>query len=300
MKTLLVITGPTAVGKTELSIRIAKLLSSCILSVDSRQMYRRMSIGTAAPSEEELSQVTHYFVHTLELDQYYSAAMYEQEATQLMDTLFEKQEVVVMTGGSMMYIDAVCNGIDDIPTVDAEVREHMKTRLLQEGEQALLSELRLVDPDYYAIADLKNTKRIVHALEIYYMTGRPFSQFRTGVRKQRPFRIVKVCLNRQRQVLFERINRRVDLMMEQGLMEEVRGLYPYRHLNSLNTVGYKELFNVIDGTWELDFAVERIKKNTRVYAKKQLTWFKKDPEVEWIDLDAFSLDACEQKIMNLL
>lgn len=259
-----------------------------------------MSIGTAAPSEEELSQVTHYFVHTLELDQYYSAAMYEQEATQLMDTLFEKQEVVVMTGGSMMYIDAVCNGIDDIPTVDAEVREHMKTRLRQEGEQALLSELRLVDPDYYAIADLKNTKRIVHALEIYYMTGRPFSQFRTGVRKQRPFRIVKVCLNRQRQVLFERINRRVDLMMEQGLMEEVMGLYPYRHLNSLNTVGYKELFNVIDGTWELDFAVERIKKNTRVYAKKQLTWFKKDPEVEWIDLDAFSLDACEQKIMNLL
>ena len=192
--------------------------------------------------------------------------MYEQEATQLMDTLFEKQEVVVMTGGSMMYIDAVCNGIDDIPTVDAEVREHMKTRLRQEGEQALLSELRLVDPDYYAIADLKNTKRIVHALEIYYMTGRPFSQFRTGVRKQRPFRIVKVCLNRQRQVLFERINRRVDLMMEQGLMD----------------------------------AVERIKKNTRVYAKKQLTWFKKDPEVEWIDLDAFSLDACEQKIMNLL
>lgn len=300
MKTLLVITGPTAVGKTELSIRIAKLLSSCILSADSRQMYRRMSIGTAAPSEEELSQVTHYFVHTLELDQYYSAAMYEQEATQLMDTLFEKQEVVVMTGGSMMYIDAVCNGIDDIPTVDPDVREHLKDRLRQEGERALLSELRLVDPDYYAIADLKNTKRIVHALEIYYMTGRPFSQFRTGVRKQRPFRIVKVCLNRQRQVLFERINRRVDLMMEQGLMEEVRGLYPYRHLNSLNTVGYKELFNVIDGTWELDFAVERIKKNTRVYAKKQLTWFKKDPEVEWIDLDAFSLDACEQKIMNLL
>lgn len=300
MKTLLVITGPTAVGKTELSLSVAKLLSSFIISADSRQIYRQMKIGTAAPTDEELRQVEHFFVHTLELDQYYSAAMYEEQVMQLLQEQFQTHDYAVMTGGSMMYIDAVCNGIDDIPTIDDDTRMLLRQRLHDEGVEPLLAELRLLDPDYYATADLKNTKRIVHALEVCYMTGRPFSSFRTGIRKQRPFRIVKVGLRRDRQVLFDRINRRVDQMMEQGLMEEVRALYPQRHLNSLNTVGYKELFKVLDGEWELPFAVERMKKNTRVYAKKQMTWFKNDPEMNWIDLDGQSLPQIIEKIHNLL
>lgn len=300
MKTLLVITGPTAVGKTELSLSVAKLLSSFIISADSRQIYRQMKIGTAAPTDEELRQVEHFFVHTLELDQYYSAAMYEEQVMRLLQEQFQTHDYAVMTGGSMMYIDAVCNGIDDIPTIDDDTRMLLRQRLHDEGVEPLLAELRLLDPDYYATADLKNTKRIVHALEVCYMTGRPFSSFRTGIRKQRPFRIVKVGLRRDRQVLFDRINRRVDQMMEQGLMEEVRGLYPQRHLNSLNTVGYKELFKVLDGEWELPFAVERMKKNTRVYAKKQMTWFKNDPEMNWIDLDGQSLPQIIEKIHNLL
>lgn len=300
MKTLVVITGPTAVGKTELSLILAKLLSSPVISADSRQMYRQMSIGTAAPTEEELAQAEHLFVHTLDLHDYYSAAMYEAEVLKLLECHFQTHDYALMTGGSMMYIDAVCNGIDDMPTIDNEVREMMRERLKNEGEDKLLAELRLIDPDYYQIADLKNTKRIVHALEVYYMTGKPFSAFRTGQKKTRPFRIVKIGLNRDRDILFDRINRRVDWMMEAGLMEEVRRLYPYRHLNSLNTVGYKELFNVIDGLWELDFAVARIKKNTRVYAKKQLTWMRKDPDIHWIQLDNLSNDEIIREIQQLL
>ncbi len=299
MKTLVVITGPTAVGKTELSLRVAKLLSSPVISADSRQMFRQMSIGTAAPTPEELEQAQHLFVHNLDLGDYYSAAMYEEEVMKTLNLLFQKQDYALMSGGSMMYIDAVCNGIDDMPTVDDEVRSMMWQRLNDEGPEAMLEELKVVDPEYYIIADHKNTKRILHALEVFYMTGRPFSAFRTGQKKQRPFRIVKIGLNRERDALFERINRRVDRMMEQGLMEEVRSLYPYRHLNSLNTVGYKELFNVIDGNWTLPMAVERIKKNTRVYAKKQLTWMKKDQDIQWIPLDNITLDEALEKIKLL-
>ena len=300
MKTLVVITGPTAVGKTRLSLKVAKLLSSPVISADSRQMFRQMSIGTAAPTSEELSQAQHYFVHNLDLGDYYSAAMYEKDVLQLLEQLFKKQDYALMTGGSMMYVDAVCNGIDDMPTVDDEVRLMMQDRLKAEGHDALLEELRVVDPVYYEIVDHKNTKRIVHSLEIYYMTGKPFSSFRTGEKKKRKFRIVKIGLNRDRSVLFERINRRVDMMMEQGLMEEVRKLYPYRHLNSLNTVGYKELFNVLDGTWQLPMAVERIKKNTRVYAKKQLTWMKKDPEIQWLHLDGLTTDELVSQIQQII
>ena len=300
MKTLVVITGPTAVGKTELSLKMAKLLSSPVISADSRQMYRQMSIGTAAPTADELAHVRHHFVHTLNLDDYYSAAKYEEEVLRLLDSHFLKHDYALMTGGSMMYIDAVCSGIDDMPTIDNEVREMMRERLENEGEEKLLAELKLIDPGYYQIADPKNTKRIVHALEVYYMTGKPFSTFRTGQKKKRPFRIVKIGLNRDREILFDRINRRVDKMMEDGLMEEVRSLYPFRHLNALNTVGYKELFNVIDGLWELDFAVARIKKNTRVYAKKQLTWMRKDPDIHWIQLDNLSNYEIIQKIQQLL
>ena len=296
--TLVVITGPTAVGKTALTIELARHYHTPVINADSRQIYRELRIGTAAPSEEQLQQAKHYFVGNKSIHDYYNASMYEQDVLEVLKK--EPSDTNILSGGSMMYIDAVCNGIDDIPTVRDDIREEMKRRYEEEGLEALCEDLRRLDPEHYAIVDRQNYRRVIHALEICYQTGRTYTSFRTQSKKERPFRIVKVCLNRQRQVLFERINRRVDLMMEQGLMEEVRGLYPYRHLNSLNTVGYKELFNVIDGTWELDFAVERIKKNTRVYAKKQLTWFKKDPEVEWIDLDAFSLDACEQKIMNLL
>ena len=300
MKTLLVITGPTAVGKTELSLSVAKLLSSFIISADSRQIYKGMKIGTAAPTEEELRQVKHFFVHTLELDQYYSAAIYEEQVLKLLDNRFQTTDYAVMTGGSMMYIDAVCNGIDDIPTIDDATRNLLHERLQTEGIDTLLAELRLLDPDYYAVADLKNTKRVVHALEVCYMTGHPFSSFHTGTRKQRPFRVVKIGLRRERQQLFDRINRRVDQMMADGLMEEARQLYPMRHLNALNTVGYKELFKVIGGEWELPFAVERMKKNTRVYAKKQMTWFKNDPGMNWIDLDGQSLQQIIEKIQNLL
>ncbi len=300
MKTLLVITGPTAVGKTELSLSVAKLLSSFIISADSRQIYKGMKIGTAAPTEEELRQVKHFFVHTLELDQYYSAAIYEEQVLKLLDNRFQTTDYAVMTGGSMMYIDAACNGIDDIPTIDDATRNLLHERLQTEGIDTLLAELRLLDPDYYAVADLKNTKRVVHALEVCYMTGRPFSSFHTGTRKQRPFRVVKIGLRRERQQLFDRINRRVDQMMADGLMEEARQLYPMRHLNALNTVGYKELFKVIGGEWELPFAVERMKKNTRVYAKKQMTWFKNDPGMNWIDLDGQSLQQIIEKIQNLL
>jgi tRNA dimethylallyltransferase len=279
---------------------MAKLLSSPVISADSRQMFRQMTIGTAAPTSEELAQAPHLFVHNLDIGDYYSAAMYEADVMKVLHELFEKQDYALMSGGSMMYVDAVCNGIDDMPTVDEEVRTMMKERLLTEGHDYLLEELRTIDPEYYQIADHKNTKRIVHALEVYYMTGRPFSAFRTGQKKQRPFRIVKIGLNRSRATLFERINRRVDLMMEKGLMEEVRNLYPYRHLNSLNTVGYKELFNVIDGTWPLSMAVERIKKNTRVYAKKQLTWMKKDPDMHWIHLDELTTNELLAQIKQII
>ena len=300
MKTLLVITGPTAVGKTELSLSMAKLLSSPVISADSRQMYRDMKIGTAAPTTDELSEAEHYFVHTLNLEDYYSAAKYEEDALCLLERLFPYHDTLLMTGGSMMYIDAVCDGIDEMPTIDSDVREMIRLKLETQGSDGLVAELKVLDPGYYAVVDMKNTKRIMHALEICYMSGRPYSSFRTGQKKERPFRIVKVGLNRTRDVLFDRINRRVDMMMDQGLMEEALSLYPFRHLNSLNTVGYKELFNVIDGTWELPFAVERIKKNTRVYAKKQLTWMKKDPLMHWIDMDSCSTSIAVDTIAKLI
>jgi len=288
MNTLIVLIGPTGVGKTELSLQLAKLLSSPVISADSRQIYRDIPIGTAAPTPEELQAVRHYFIGTMSLDQYYSAAQYEADVMQLTEELFKTHDNLLLTGGSMLYVDAVTKGIDDIPTVDEETRSMLKERLANEGLDSLKAELRLVDPEYYSTVDLQNPKRIVHALEIYYTSGRPFSSFRTNTKKERPFRILKFGLRRGRQVLFERINRRVDQMMADGLLDEVRRVYPLRHLNSLNTVGYKELFHYLDGEWPLDMAVERIKKNTRVYAKKQMTWFAHDPEILWFDADTHS------------
>ncbi len=284
MKTLVVILGPTAVGKTEYALEYAERVGSPIINADSRQLYRDLPIGTAAPTPAQLARIKHYFVGTLEITDYYSAARFESEVMALTEQLFLTHDTLVMSGGSMMYIDAVCNGIDDIPTVEDDTRALLRHRLDTEGLETLKAELRLLDPVYYAQVDLKNTKRIVHALEVCYQTGKPFTSFRTATQKKRPFHIQKIGLRRERADLFERINLRVDQMMENGFLDEVRRMLPYRHENALNTVGYKELFQVLEGRWELPFAVERIKKNTRVYAKKQMTRFKHDKGIQWIDL----------------
>lgn len=255
--TLIVLIGPTGVGKTELSLRLAEAFNTCIISADSRQLYADLKIGTAAPTEEQLQRVKHYFVGTLGLTDYYSAAQYEAEVIKLLETLFKEKDAVVLTGGSMMYVDAVCKGIDDIPTVDSETRSLMLRRYEEEGLERLCAELRLLDPEYYQIVDLKNPKRVIHALEICYMTGKTYTSFRTRQTKQRPFRIVKVGLTRDREELYDRINRRVDQMMADGLLEEARSVYAHKDYNSLNTVGYKELFKYLDGEWTLDFAVEK-------------------------------------------
>lgn len=279
--TLIVLLGPTGVGKTELSLRIAEQFGTDIISSDSRQLYADLQIGTAAPTPEQLARVPHHFVGTLKLTDYYSAAQYETEVLALLDKLFQEKDTVVMTGGSMMYIDAICKGIDDIPTVDAETRHILLERYEKEGLEQLCAELRLLDPEYYNIVDQKNPKRVIHALEICYMTGKTYTSFRTQKKKERPFRIIKIGLTREREELYDRINQRVDIMMEDGLLEEAKAVYPFRHLNSLNTVGYKEMFNYLDGVWELPFAIEKIKQNSRIYSRKQMIWFKRDEEIRW-------------------
>ena len=281
MKTLIVITGPTAVGKTTLCLDIARHFDIPVINADSRQIYREMKIGTAAPTEEQLRRVRHYFVGTLGLSDYYSASMYEEQVMQLLNELFLHSDYALLSGGSMMYIDAVCNGIDDIPTVDEGTRTLMKRRLAEEGLEPLCEELKRLDPEHYAIVDKKNPRRVVHALEICHMTGKTYTSFRKNERKERGFRIVKIGLNREREQLYERINQRVDLMMAEGLLDEARRLLPYRTANALNTVGYKEMFAHLDGIWTLDEAIERMKGNTRRYARKQLTWFKRDERVTW-------------------
>ena len=296
MKTLVVLIGPTGVGKTELSLSLAEHLQCPILNADSRQIFKDIEIGTAAPTADELARVKHYFVHTLPLDGYYSAAQYEEDVLKILGEVFAEGDVAIMSGGSMMYVDAVTKGIDDIPTVDDEVRSLIAHRLATEGIDPLLAELKILDPSYYEVVDHHNHKRVVHALEICYMTGATYSSLRVNKVKERPFRIIKFGLMRERASLFSRINRRVDMMMQQGFMDEAQRVYHLRHLNSLNTVGYKELFNVIDGTWELPMAVERIKKNTRVYAKKQMTWYKRDEDIHWLNADTMNVDAMLQTI----
>jgi tRNA dimethylallyltransferase len=281
--TLYVLLGPTAVGKTELALQMAEKLGSPILNCDSRQIYRGMEIGTAAPTAEQQQQVRHYFVGTHDIGSYYSAAQYEQDVLALIAQLKETHQQLLLTGGSMLYLDAVCNGIDDIPSVDSEVRETLRERLEAGGIDKMRNELRLLDPDYYHTADTRNPKRVVHALEVCYTTGRPYSSFLTKERKPRPFRIVKIGLRLERQELFDRINKRVDSMVANGLLDEAHRLYPLRKENALNTVGYKELFRYFDGEWELPFAIEKIKKNTRDYAKKQMTWFARDTSIKWLE-----------------
>ena len=264
---------------------IAKHFGIPIINADSRQIYQELKIGTARPTDEQTQAVRHYFVGTLGLDDYYSASLFEQQVLQLLDQLFQNSDYALLTGGSMMYIDAVCDGIDDIPTIDDETRRLMKQRLADEGLEALCEELRRLDSEYYEIVDRQNPRRVVHALEICTMTGKTYTSFRRRERRQRPFSIVKIALNRPREELYERINCRVDQMMSDGLLEEAHALYPRRELNALNTVGYKELFDYLDGRWPLEEAVERIKGNTRRYARKQLTWYKKDEQIRWFHPD---------------
>lgn len=264
---------------------LAKHFNIPIINADSRQIYRELKIGTARPSNKQMSEVKHYFVGTLGMDDYYSASLYEQQVLALLDEIFKTSDYALLSGGSMMYIDAVCNGIDDIPTIDDETRATLKNRLLMEGLESLCEELRQRDPEYYEIVDKQNPRRVVHALEICVMTGKPYSSFRKQEKKVRPFRIIKIGLTRPREELYKRINRRVDKMMKDGLLEEAKEMYPKREVNALNTVGYKELFEYLKGKWTLHEAVERIKGNTRRYARKQLTWYKKDEQIRWFHPD---------------
>ena len=300
MGTLVVLMGPTAVGKTELSIKLAKLLCCDIISADSRQIYKDINIGTAKPTQAELSEVRHHFIDVLELEDYYSAAQYETDVLDLLEGQFKTKDYALMVGGSMMYTDAVCKGIDDIPTISNDIRELMHRRLETEGLEALQKELKQLDPEYYELVDIKNHKRVVHALEICCQTGQTYTSFRRNSVKERPFRIVKIGLRRERESLFQRINHRVDVMMKDGFMDEALALYPKRNLNSLNTVGYKELFKVIDGEWEKNMAVERIKKNTRVYAKKQMTWYAHDKDIHWLDADVMPTEQMINEIEKII
>lgn len=284
-KKLVVLLGPTAVGKTELSLQLAERLGCPIISADSRQLYRDMVVATAAPTREQLARVPHHFIGTLSLTDYYSAAQYEADALALIERLFTRHDTLLLTGGSMMYIDAVCNGIDEIPTISDEVRRAVVTRYEEAGLDVLLEELLRLDPVFYERVDRRNPKRVIHAVEICRMTGQPYSSLRTETKKERPFDIVKIGLTRPREELYERINSRVDAMMRDGLEAEARRLYPYRHLNALNTVGYKEMFAYFDGTYDLPTAVEKIKRNTRVYARKQMTWFRRDDTIVWFTPD---------------
>ena len=280
-KTLIILLGPTGVGKTDLSIDIASYFQTEIISCDSRQIYREMNIGTAVPDAKTLKAIPHHFIRSHSIHDYYNASKFETEVLERLEQLFRQRDIVIMTGGSMLYIDALCKGLDDLPNVDQQLRQSLMKRMETEGIANLLNELRELDPDYYKVVDLKNPKRILHALEICLMTGRPFSSFRTNPSRKRPFNIIKIGLNCDRTVLYNRINQRVDKMFEEGLEEEVINLYPLRKLNSLNTVGYREIFDHLDGTITLDEAREKIKANSRKYARKQLTWFRRDPEITW-------------------
>ena len=284
-KTLIVILGPTGVGKTDVCLRVAEFFHIPIINADSRQIFQEIPIGTAAPTTQQQQRVKHYMVGNHQLSDYYSASMYEQDVLKILDDEFQRHDIALLSGGSMMYVDAVCNGIDDIPTVDDETRAWMKERYAKEGLESLCEELKLLDPNYYAIVDKKNYRRVIHALEIIHCTGKTYTSFRTNTHKERPFNIIKIGLTRDRNELYDRINRRVDKMMEEGLLDEARRMYPLRQLNALNTVGYKELFNYFDGVWSLEEAVERIKGNTRRYCRKQLTWYKNNPEITWFHPD---------------
>lgn len=296
MRTLIVITGPTAVGKTEICLDIAKRYHVPIINADSRQIYRGMVIGTAAPTMEQLAAVKHYFVGVLSPDKYYNASMFEQDVTKVLHELWgnfqgrsqdkHSRQLALMCGGSMMYIDSVCDGIDDIPTIHPETRAMIRDKYEKDGLERLLEELKLLDPEYYNVVDKRNQRRVIHGLEICYQTGKTYTSFRKREKIARPFdRLIKIFINRSREQLYKRINTRVDRMIENGLEAEVRSLENYRGVNALNSVGYREMFDYIDEKITLNEAVEKIKSNTRRYARKQQTWYKRDENIRWFDAE---------------
>ncbi len=293
MKKLIVILGPTGVGKTELSIELANHLQCPIISADSRQIYRGLTIGTDAPTPKQLQRAKHYFIGTLSVEDYFSASEFEDEAIKLLAELHKRHNNVVMSGGSMMYIDAVCKGIDDIPTIDGALRRQLMDLFDKEGLDPIRMQLKILDPVFYNQVDLKNHKRVIHALEVCIMTGKPYSSLRTNSVKKRPFEIIRIGLTRPREQLYERIDARVDQMIEKGLVEEAKQFYPLKHLNSLNTVGYKELFRYFEGDWTLEFAIDKIKQHSRNYARKQLSWFNRSDDIHWINLSDDTINAKE-------
>lgn len=297
-KHLIVLAGPTASGKTATAIKLAKAFDAEIISADSRQFYKELSIGTAAPTAEELSQVKHHFVHNLSIEDKYDVADYERDVLDFLKQYFNTKNVAIMTGGSGLFIDAVCNGLDSMPDISEEVRDRVSKMLETDGIEALQKEVEKVDNEYYQVVDRQNPRRLQRALEVYYQTGRPYSTFRQRNVAKRDFDIIKLAILWDRAELIERINRRVDLMMQQGLLDEVKSVYPKRHLNSLNTVGYKELFEYLDGKCTLEQAVEQIKINTRQYAKRQMTWLRKNNDYQWFTID--EMDGIFNTILELL
>lgn len=299
MKRLIVLLGPTGVGKTALSLNLAEHYQSPIISADSRQFFKGLEVGTAAPTTAQKERVAHHLAGMLDVTDYYSASEFERDALNIIEDLHKSHDVLIATGGSMMYIDALCNGIDNVPTIDESLRKEVYELYEREGLEPIRAQLKVLDPDFYNEVDLKNYKRVIHALEVCLMTGKPYSSFRTQTKKERPFEIIKIGLTRDRAELYERINNRVDEMISSGLLEEAERFYPQRHLNALNTVGYKELFKYLDGEWSLDFAIEKIKQSTRIYSRKQITWFKRDKEIHWINLSETSEDDALKKIISI-
>ncbi|GAC1304710.1 MAG: tRNA (adenosine(37)-N6)-dimethylallyltransferase MiaA [Mucilaginibacter sp.] len=296
-KTLVVIAGPTASGKTAAAIELAKKYNTVIISADSRQFYREMSIGTAKPTEEELAAVKHYFINSLSITETFTAGNFEKQALTLLDELFKIHDVVLLVGGSGLFIKAVCEGFDEVPSADAGIRDKLNLEFKEKGIVTLQERLKLADPEYYAGMDTDNPQRVIRALEVFESTGKPISSYRKASANKRPFRIVKFGLSLPREKLYQRVNRRVDEMVKQGLVEEVRSLLPYRDLNALNTVGYSELFDYFDGKTDLDKAIELIKQNTRRFAKRQMTWFSKDKDIKWVPADKGNLQ--EDMLVNL-
>jgi len=282
-KYLIVITGPTGIGKSKTGILLAKHFQSEIISADSKQIFREMTIGTAVPTKEELSEVTHHFIHSHSITENYNASRYETEAIELIEKLFASNNVLFLVGGSMLYVDAICKGIDEIPDIPAEIRESVQNQFRTEGLESIRLQLKKLDPEYYHSVDLKNHARIIHALEVCLLTGKTYSSFRLNRNKQRSFKIVKIGLNCDRELLHNKINNRVDQMVAHGLEKEARNLFHLRDLSSMNTVGYRELFDYFDGTVTKNQAFELIKRNSRRYARKQITWFKNDPDVRWFE-----------------
>ncbi len=284
-KTVIVITGPTGIGKTGLSIKVAKHFNCPIISADSRQIFKEIKIGTAAPTRRELEEVSHHLIGTKSIDDYYSAYEFEREALKVSENLFKTNDIIILTGGSMMYIDAFCNGIDELPTIDPDLRNDLQNLYQKEGLAGIRRQLKILDPEFYNQVDLKNSKRVIHALEICLMTGKPYSTLRTNTKKERPFNIFKIGLDMDRGELHQRINQRVDKMMAQGLEEEAKEWHHKKHLNSLNTVGYRELFQFFDGEISKEKAIALIKRNSRRYARKQLSWYRRDKEIKWFSPD---------------